>query len=161
MSDIIDDIKINETKMEDAIKNIQDNKDEQIAVIKENKDNLRLYEETLLSVNRNKLNLRKEPNEGDADYIQRMNNIEAEAYDTNLYEERAKLDEINKLKVNLKEIIRKDDMIENVIKSFTGEQIFVVNKNFTVIKNAFLETFGFNNSNLTTLDIVDEITTIL
>lgn len=161
VSDIIDDIKINETKMEDAIKNIQDNKDEQIAVIKENKDNLRLYEETLLSVNRNKLNLQKEPNEGDADYIQRMNNIEAEAYDTNLYEERAKLDEINKLKVNLKGIIRKDDMIENIIKSFTGEQIFVVNKNFTVIKNAFLETFGFNNSNLTTIDIVDEITNIL
>ena len=45
-----------------------------------------------------------------------MNNIEAEAYDTNLYEERAKLDEINKLKVNIKEIIRKDDIIENVIK---------------------------------------------
>jgi trans-2-enoyl-CoA reductase len=90
-----------------------------------------------------------------------MNNIEAEAYDTNVYEERAKLDEINKLKVNLKEILRKDDIIENVIKSFTGEQIFLVNKNFTLIKNTFLDTFGFNNSNLTTVDIVDEITNIL
>jgi hypothetical protein len=90
-----------------------------------------------------------------------MNNIEAEAYDTNLYEERAKLDEINKFKVNLKSIIRKDDMIENVIKSFTGEQIFLVNKNFVLIKNTFLETFGFNNTNLTTVDIVDEITNIL
>jgi hypothetical protein len=59
VSDIIDDIKINQTQIEDAFKNIQDNKDAQLAVIKENKDNLRLYEDTLLSVNRNKLNLQK------------------------------------------------------------------------------------------------------
>jgi hypothetical protein len=90
-----------------------------------------------------------------------MDAIGQEKYDTNLYEEKAKLEEIQKFKINLKKIIRKDEIIENVLKSFTGDQIFLINKNFPMIEATFLETFGFNNANLSTKDIVDEITSIL
>ncbi len=52
-------------------------------------------------------------------------------------------------------------MIENVLKSFTGEQIFVINKHFEQIKEKFLDTYGFDNKNLVTKDLVDVITSIL
>ena len=124
-------------------------------------DNIRLYEESLLAVNKNRLSIQQQGNESDADYIARMDAIGQEKYDTNLYEEKAKLEEIQKFKINLKKIIRKDEIIENVLKSFTGEQTFLINKNFPMIETSFLETFGFNNANLSTKDIVDEITNIL
>ncbi len=90
-----------------------------------------------------------------------MNNIEIERYDTNLHQEKARLDQVIKLKLNLKKIIRKDEIIENVVKSFTGEQIFLINKNFAGMKEHLMDNFGFNNPNLTTNDIVDEIVNIL
>ena len=52
-------------------------------------------------------------------------------------------------------------MIENVLKSFTGEQIFIINKHFEQIKEKFLDTYGFDNKNLVTNDMVDVITGIL
>ena len=78
-----------------------------------------------------------------------------------LYQEKARLEQVVKLKLNLKNVIRKDDLIENVVKSFTGDQIFLINKHWAGIQEYFLETFGFNNANFTTNDIVNEITAIL
>lgn len=150
------------THIENAKQNIQQNKDIVIATNKLNRDNLYKYKETLQAVNRDKLNtLEREPNESDTDYLQRMKNKEAELFDTNLYQEKANLEQMGKFKINLKKIIRRDEIIDNVVKSFSGEQIFLINKNFTGIKEYFLENFGFNNNNLTTQDIVDEITNIL
>ena len=129
---------------------------------KTNKGNLMRQKETLQAVNRDKSNtLEREPNESDTDYLQRMKNKEEELFDTNLYQEKAILEQIEKFKINLKKIIRRNDLIENVVKSFNGKQIFLINKNFSGIKEYFLENFGFNNANLTTNDIVDEITNIL
>ena len=105
--------------------------------------------------------LEREPNESEADFLTRMKNIEMERYDVNLNKEKAKLEQVVKLKMNLKNIIRKDDIIENIVKSFTGDQIFLINKNFAGIQQHFLDSFGFDNPNLTTNDIVDEIVNIL
>ena len=105
--------------------------------------------------------LEREPNESETDFLTRMKNIEIERYDTNLHQEKARLDQVIKLKLNRKKIIRRDDIIENVSKSFTGEQLFLINKNFAGIKDHFIDNFGFNNPNLTTNDIVDEIVNIL
>ena len=150
------------TLIENAKQNIQENKDLEMSVNKTNRDNLNRYRDTLQAVNRDHLNnLVQEPNESDADYLQRMKNIEAEKYDTNLYSDKAELDQVIKLKNNLKKVIRKDDLIENVVKSFTGEQIFLINKHFAAIKEYLLDNFGFNNTNLTTNDLVDEITNTL
>ena len=156
------------TDIENMRKLIQDAKlniDENKAIIsmtnKANADNIRLYQESLLSVNKNRLSIQQQGNESDADYIARMDAIGQEKYDTNLYEDKAKLQEIQKMKNNFKNIIRKDEIIENVIKSFTGDQIFMINKYFQMIEYTFLDKFGFNNANLSTKDIVDEITNIL
>ena len=49
-----------------------------------------------------------------------MKDIEAEQFDMNIYEEKAKLNQIIILKKNLRQIFNKDDLIENITKSFTG-----------------------------------------
>jgi hypothetical protein len=56
-------------------------------------------------------------------------------------------------------MIRSDELIENITKSFS-DQIFVINKHFIQIKDEVLETYGFDNKNLTS-DIVDVITNTL
>ena len=156
------DIDAQKTLIENAKQNIQENKDLQMTVNKTNRDNLNRYRETLQAVNRDHLNhLVQEPNESEQDYLQRMKNIEAEKYDTNLNLDKAKLDQVIKLQNNLKKVIRKDEIIENVVKSLSAEQIFAINKHFAAIKEYLLENFGFNNTNLTTNDLVDEITNTL
>jgi hypothetical protein len=162
ITDKQNDIDAQKTLIDNVKQNIQENKDLQMSVNKSNKDNLNRYRDTLQAVNRDRLNnLVQEPNEDDADYLQRMKNSEAEKYDTNLYQEKAKLDQIIRLKKNLKKVVRKDEIIENVVKSFTGEQMTLINKYFPAIQEYLIDNFGFNNTNLTTNDIVDEITNTL
>jgi hypothetical protein len=90
-----------------------------------------------------------------------MKNIETEIYDSNLHQDKARLEQVVRLELNLKNIICKDEIIENIVKSFTAEQIFLSNKNFAGIQEYFIENLGFNNPNLITNDIVDEIVNIL
>lgn len=147
---------------EEASKLIEENKAIEIQQAKDNRENLRQYHEQLKVLNTGRMNfLEREPNESEAQFLTRMKNIETERYDTNLHQEKARLDQVIKLKLNLKKIIRRDEIIENVAKSFTAEQIFLINKNFAGIKDHFIDNFGFNNPNLTTNDIVDEIVNIL
>ena len=147
---------------EEASKLIEENKAIEIQQAKDNKENLRQYQEQLKILNTGRMNfLEREPNESEAQFLTRMKNIETERYDTNLHQQKARLDQVVKLKLNLKNIIRKDEIIENVAKSFTGEQIFLINKNFAGIQQHFIDNFGFDNPNLTTSDIVDEIVNIL
>ena len=87
-----------------------------------------------------------EPDEPDDVFLQRMKAIEQEQFDTNLYAEKAHLEQIKTMKTNLKKLIRSDEIIENVIKSFRDAQkIFIVNKHFAAIKEKFLETYGYDN----------------
>jgi len=147
---------------EEASKLIEENKAIEIQKAKENKENLLNYQEKLKVLNTGRMNfLERDPNESEADFLTRMKNIETERYDTNLNQEKAKLEQVVRLKLNLKKIIRRDEIIENIVKSFTGDQIFLINKNFAGIQEHFIDSFGFNNPNLTTNDIVDEITNFL
>lgn len=147
---------------EEASKLIEENKDIEIQKAKENKENLLRYREQLKLLNTGRMNFfEREPNESEADFLTRMKNIETERYDTNLHQEKAKLEQVVRLKLNLKNIIRRDEIIENIIKSFTGDQIFLINKNFAGIQQHFIDSFGYDNPNLTTSDFVDEIVNIL
>lgn len=156
------DIEQERLNAEEALKLIEENKAIEIQQAKENKENLQKYKEDLKILNTGRINfLEREPNESEAEFLTRMKNIETERYDTNLHQEKARLEQVVRLKLNLKKIIRRDEIIENVVKSFTAEQIFLINKNFAGIREHFIENFGFNNPNLTTNDIVDEIVNIL
>jgi hypothetical protein len=156
------DIEQDRLNAEEASKLIEENKGIEIQQARDNKENLFKYKEGLKILNTGRMNfLEREPNESEAQFLTRMKNIETERYDTNLHQEKARLDQVVRLKLNLKNIIRKDEIIENIVKSFTAEQIFLINKNFAGIQQHFIENFGFDNPNLTTNDIVDEIVNIL
>ncbi len=147
--------------MKSAKQNIEDNKTIVIQHNKDIRDNVRLFKENLIANNASKIYLEQQPNESDADFLQRMKDVESEKFDINLYQEKGHLEQIIRLKLNLKDIIRSDELIENVTKSFTADQIFVINKHYIQIKDKFLETYGFDNKNLTTSDIIDVITNSL
>ena len=156
------DIEQDRINAEEASKLIEENKAIEIQQAKDNKENLQKYKEDLKVLNTGRMNfLEREPNESEAQFLTRMKNIETERYDTNLHQDKARLEQVVRLKLNLKNIIRKDEIIENIVKSFTAEQIFLINKNFAGIQQHFIGNFGFDNPNLTTNDIVDEIVNIL
>ena len=156
------DIEPERLNAEEATKLIEENQSIEIQQAKDNKENLQKYKEELKILNTGRMNfLEREPNESEAQFLTRMKNVEVERYDTNLHQDKARLEQVVRLKLNLKNIIRKDEIIENIVKSFTAEQIFLINKNFAGIQEYFIENFGFNNPNLTTNDIVDEIVNIL
>ena len=156
------DIEQDRINAEEASKLIEENKAIEIQQAKDNKENLQKYKEDLKVLNTGRMNfLEREPNESEAQFLTRMKNIETERYDTNLHQDKARLEQVVRLKLNLKNIIRKDEIIENIVKSFTAEQICLINKNFAGIQQHFIENFGFDNPNLTTNDIVDEIVNIL
>ena len=148
--------------MESFITNIETNKQIVIRHNQEIKLNLEKYRESLLALNRNRLRIEEKlPNETDEDYLQRMKDIETEQQDVDLYKEKAALHQILILKKNLRNIFNKDDLIENIVKSYKPEEIYIINTYFKQIQEYFLETFGQNNTNLKLSEIIDIIKGIL
>ena len=66
-----------------------------------------------------------------------MNDLENERFNPVLYQDKAELDNLIKLKHRLKELIRSESIIEAIIKHFQPDEIFVINKYFEVIKKEF------------------------
>ena len=62
--------------IQDAKLNIDENKAIISMTNKANADNIRLYQESLLSVNKNRLSIQQQGNESDADYIARMDALD-------------------------------------------------------------------------------------
>ena len=125
------------------------------------KMNLNKYRDTLLTLNKSLYMDSQQPNETDEDYLNRMKAVETEQYDMDLYNNRIELEQSQKLKNNLRQLFNKDDLIENIVKSFKTEQQFTINKHFPQIQEYFLDIYGKNNSNLSLKDIVEIITSHL
>ena len=58
---------------------------------------------------------------------------------------------------NLKNIIRDDSIIWEIIKTLTPEQIIETNKYFNIISTRLLKIFGYNIKNITDKDLLNEI----
>ena len=56
--------------------------------------------------------------------MKRINDLENQEYNSQLYRDKALLDNIIKLKHKLKELIQNDADIENIVKSFSKEDVF-------------------------------------
>ena len=156
------DLNANQILLNQAEENIKEN---QAIVIQHNKDineKLENYRSTLMARNAGKLTVEpQQPNESNEDYLTRIKSIENEQLDINLYKGKAELEQVLILKRNLRTLFSKEDLIENVLKSFTAEQKFVINKHFAEIHEYIIDTYGRNNTNLTTKDVVDVITSFL
>ncbi len=99
------DIEQKRLNAEEASKLIEENKAIEVKQAKDNKEKLLKYKEHLNFLNSERMNfLEREPNESEADFLTRMKNIEIERYDTNLHQEKASLDQVIRLKLNLKKL---------------------------------------------------------
>lgn len=137
----------------DESKNINDAEKARVANI--NRERLREYEENLIEQNRGRLNIQRQPNESDDDYLTRMSEVADTRYDQVRADFEADMTQLKLLKANLKEIIRKESMIEAVVKSFSHSDRFQLNKFFAFIKDRFTKQFGADNQNLTATEIID------
>lgn len=127
----------------------------------EKKRNLNQYRDSLLTRNQSLYMDSQQPNETDEEYLNRMKAVETEQYDMDLYRDRIELEQSQILKKNLRQLFNKDDLIENIIKSFKQDQKYIINKHFAQIREYFLDIYGKNNSNLSLKDIVEIITSHL
>jgi len=123
----------------------------------DNENTVKKYVEDLKAVNRDKFFIEQQPNESLSDYLTRVQTLQNEKLDKTLYDDKAKLEQITRLKENLKLMIKSDVIIENVVKVFTDVEIFEINKNFNTIRDNFLDAYGYNNKNINDMDIVNFI----
>ena len=101
------DIEQERLNAEEASNLIEENKAIEIQQAKDNRENLLKYKEGLKVLNTGRINfLEREPNESEAQFLTRMKNVETERYDTNLHQDKARLEQVVRLKLNLKNIIR-------------------------------------------------------
>lgn len=145
-----------------AKENIKANETEKIRIRDENKQLVKDYGEKFNILNRDRTSITKQPNETDEQYFQRIKDLEATTVDPNIYKDRAALEEIKKLKRNLKDILRDPSKIEDIIKSFPNPQdIYIININWKKISEFLKSKYGVNSRFTTVQEYVDELTKAL
>ena len=111
-----------------------------------NREEVAKYEQSLLQHNRNRLNLQQQPNESDIEYYQRLREVERTKMDPVLYKQYS-INKVSKeLKPKLGNLFKDEGQIEEVIKSLSENDKFIVNKNFDRVEKDFIDKYGYNPS---------------
>jgi hypothetical protein len=134
-------LKSNELKKKDIER-------ENAITAQDNKAVLSVYERELNQANRNRLNLQQQPNESEADYYQRLKELQTERYDPVLYRQRAITQNTTELKEKLGDLFKDASFKEDILKLLSDEDKFLLNKFFDKVGKSFLDQYGFNNKTL-------------
>ena len=137
--------------------NYELNKKDAAEVKRQNKLIAQKYEEAFNIANLNRINIQQNPNESEEDFVNRLQALEQEKFDVNIYQDKAEGEQKKRLSENLKNVIRNDYIIWDVIKALTPDQIFETNKFFNIISTRLLKMFGYDNKNISPKDLQDEI----
>ena len=162
------DIQKKEKKIEDANllviqakENLKLNQDEMQKVKNLNKDITRKYTETFNMANRDRYSVQQDPNEDDTAYLNRIKQIESQPYDPNIFKEKAVNEGNLLLMSNLRNSLRDEVKISEIVKSFSPEEVFMINTNWKEIQEQLRVKFGINNPNKTSKDYHEEIINII
>ena len=139
--------------------NIAANEKEEAIVQKKNKDIAKEYREKFNLLNWQQQQVGQQPNESDDAYIKRLKDLENLKVDSTLYKQKAINENINKLKTNLKQIVKDDFKIEEIAKNFReGDDAYILNSYWSQISE-YLKKYGFdvNNKDLNYLKLVEEL----
>lgn len=135
-----------------VLKNLDEDRKEffrQNAIINQtNREEVKKYEQALMQMNRNRLNLQQQPYESEYEYYNRLKEAERSKYDPVLYRQYAANEVTKKIKTDFTELFDDKSFIEDVIKNLDDEDKFVINKNFNAVERLFLDKFGFNNKSI-------------
>lgn len=146
-----------ETELKLLADNYEQNKRDEEETKRQNKLIAKQYEEAFNIANLNRIKIQQEPNESEEDFIKRLQALEQEKFDVNIYQDKAEGEQKKRLSENLKNIIRNDYIIWDVVKGLTTQEVFETNKYFNIISTRLLKIFGYDNKNITAKDLQDEI----
>jgi hypothetical protein len=107
--------------------------------------------------NRDRFSVMQDPNESDQDYITRVKQIEGTEYKPEIYKEKAANEGNLKLMSNLRNSLRDEVKISEITKTFSPEEVFIVNTNWKAIQEQLKVKFGINNPDKNVTDYVSEI----
>jgi len=150
-----------ETEIRQIKQNIIENKEAIQIVNNTNKDITRKYTDTFNMANRDRYSVQQDPNEGDQEYINRIKLIEKNTYDPNIFQEKAFNEGNLKLMSNLRNSLRDEVKISEIVKAFNAEEVFIINTNWDKIQEQLEIKFGINNPNKTVNSYVAEIRDIV
>ena len=149
------------TEIEQVKDNIKINKEAQQDVNNKNKEITKKYTETFNIANRDRYSIQQDPYESDADYIARISKIEASPYDANVFKEKAANEGNKQLMANLRNSLRDEVKISEIVKSFSPEEVFIINTNWKAIQEQLKIKFGINNPIVKVKDYNDEIINVI
>ena len=99
-------------------KNIIENKEALQTVNNNNKDITERYTDTFNMANRDRYSVQQDPTEADQDYLDRIKILEKDVYNPDLFLEKAKNEGNLKLMSNLRESLRDEVKISEIVKNF-------------------------------------------
>jgi hypothetical protein len=139
----------------------QKNREIKQEVDKINSERRRARIETIKMLNIGKFSLGQSPSETDEQYLKRLEDVANQEVSADVIEKEAEIDNMQTLKKNLKDIIRNESRIENIVRSFDKDDLFILNTNWPKIRKQYIENYGTNNKNLNAPEIVAILVTIL
>ena len=118
-----------------------------------NKKKLADYAKTIQIMNNGEISLEQQQGESEQDYLKRLADVALIEEDPT----RAFLYNTNQFKKNLKTLIKSEWKIENLIKSFSNDDQFLLNKTFAGFKKYFNNLYGPGNKDLDVEEYVNII----
>ncbi len=129
-------------------------------VKRQNREKLRNYAEEARALNQSLKLEAQGPNESNEEYAERIENLKYIVEPERL-KSSAESEVIKIFKKNMKDIIRNEYIIQEVLSDIGIDNAFSINKIFSAFKKKMLETYGYNNESIDADLIADTITTIL
>ena len=127
---------------------IKQNAINQAEADKQTKSKITQAIEELRVLNSGKAIPEQQPGESDDSYRQRLIDIGNEVLDDADVEREAGMLQFVKGKYNLRELLSDDAKIETILKKLESDEITAMNAFFPAIKKKYLETFGYNQKNI-------------
>jgi hypothetical protein len=81
--------------------------------------------------------------------------------DKSIYKEKAELEGSRKLMTNLRNVLRDEAKISDIVKSFGSQERFIINTNWEAIQEQLKIKFGINNPSTTVNEYVTEIIDVI
>ena len=129
-------------------------------IAKDNKEKIRKHQEILNTLNSGNFKMEQAQGESEADYLERIQQQALEPYNENMFFN-ASIENLEKLKNNLKNITKNSTVIEGVLNGLKSAEKFLVNKYWGNISKKILAIYGFNNKSVSSTDYLQTIDKIL
>ena len=159
----ITEINAKEIVVEQVKENFELNKVEVLKANNLNRPIIKQYEDTFNTLNRNRYSVSQEPNESDDAYLKRIQSLETNTYNPDIFKDKASNEENKKFMTNLRNVVRDEVKISDIVKSFNGkpEEVYIINNNWKEIEEQLKKKFGPNNPRTPFAEYTKEIEDVI